>query len=129
MRKTAATSILLLAEDEEEEGEAATGGGGRRAAEQGEVVGGGQENRGLPLLPLRQSRAPGSHLPVRGLRRAANHPDGQLPAGRGAWIAGSGWLGRRYLRFPPPRPTCRRCVMAVVSAVSSGGPGSTNIWL
>lgn len=52
--------------------------------ERGEVGGGGQENTGLPLLPVRQRAAPRSHLPVRVLRRAANHPDGQLPADGGS---------------------------------------------
>ncbi|KAI4802091.1 hypothetical protein KUCAC02_019949 [Chaenocephalus aceratus] len=47
-----------------------------------EVVGGGQENTGLLLLPLRQRSASCSHLPVRALLWAANQNDGQrLPDG------------------------------------------------
>ncbi|CAG14180.1 unnamed protein product, partial [Tetraodon nigroviridis] len=53
-------------------------------------------------------RAPGSHLPVRVLRRAANHPDGQLPAGRGARMR-SGWLaGAATRRRSPPAAVASR---------------------
>lgn len=42
-------------------------------------MGGGQENTGLPLLPLRQSSASRSHLPVRAVLWAARQNDGRLP--------------------------------------------------
>lgn len=79
------------------EGGGPAGGSVRWAGEQEEVVGGGQENTGLLLLPVRQRSSGCSHLPVRALLWAANQNDGQLLVDGGERFEGTASIARRYL--------------------------------